>query len=535
MGWRDTSYTINFGYPYQQAYVYKSLSGETCPSGNICSTFFQHPNSVVVSDTPNNNVQGGNYRAAYFNDKITMSRKLTLNLGVRYDWAGSFLPPQGNDGTGPFATKFLIPAETGVTNPDGSFAPFPTYNLWSPRLSFAYDVLGNGKLAVKMSAGRYIGITSSPNSQPGPGANSTGVDPIATTSCTFNNWDGSIPYVPDFGAQNYLGSSTNVNLSKACIKTGRDASGNPIAAGTYNFAPGLKPSYLNEYTTSVEYSINRNYSFHAGVSRKFDIGGSVTNTPLLPISAYTQETCVNDPGRDGLGDTPGLPQVCTYNVPTANPNRLVVNNLFTNYNLSTHEGQASYTGYDFTFNKNYSNKWQFLAGYGLSLAHAAEPNAITPDQQLYNHNADLTTWRNAIKMSGSYGLPDIPYFPGHKLGGVQWSSTYTAQSGDWYDRTADVTNALGTKVTQDVDPHMGRYPWTKDWDQRITKRFKITDKQYVELKWDQYNIMNSNTIQSFGSLDSSSSTYRQPVTNIPLSPKTILAPRIYEWSASYRF
>jgi len=296
----------------------------------------------------------------------------------------------------------------------------------------------------------------------------------------------------------------------------------------------------------VDYSINRNYSFHAGVSRKFDIGGSVTQTPLLPFSAYTQETCVADPGRDGLGDTPGLAPVCTYAVPdgthtpgiAANPNRLVVNNLYVNYNLSTHEGQATYTGYDFTFNKNYANKWSFLAGYGLSLAHAAEPNAITPDQLLYFHNQTLTTWRNAIKMSGQYGLPDIPYFPGHKLGGVQWSSTYTAQSGDWYDRTADVTNALGTKVTQDVDPHMGRYPWTKDWDQRITKRFKITDKQYVELKWDQYNIMNSNTIQSFGSLDSSSSTYFQSGVRAPgpvLAPKTVLAPRIYEWSASYRF
>ena len=72
-----------------------------------------------------------------------------------------------------------------------------------------------------------------------------------------------------------------------------------------------------------------------------------------------------------------------------------------------------------------------------------------------------------------------------------------------------------------------------------SKRFKITDKQNVEVKWDQYNIMNANTIQSFGSLDSSSSTYFQPTVNgvkgAPLSPKTILAPRIYEWSVSYRF
>jgi len=544
MGWRDTSYTINFGQPYQEQFRYKSLSTESCgsiatgDSGDICSNFFQHPNSVIVSDTPNNNVQGAGYKAVYFNDKITMSRKLTLNLGVRWDWSNSFLPAQGNDGSGPWATQFLIPSESSITNPDGSIATFPTYTLWSPRLSFAYDVMGNGKLAIKASAGRYIGITSSPNSTPGPGANSSGVDPIATTACTYNNWDGSIPFnpVPDFSG-GVLGSP-NANLSAPCQKSGRNAAGQVVAAGTYNFDSGLRPNYLNEYTFGVEYSPNRNYSFRAGIQRKFDIGGSVSTTPLLPMSAYSQETCVADPGRDGLTDTPGLAPVCTYNVPTTNPNRTVTNVLFKNYNLSTNEGTAAYTGYDFTFSKNYANRWSFLAGYGLSFARAAEPNPITPDQLLYFGNQVLGTWRNAIKMSGQYGLPDVPYWSGHKIGGIQWSSTYTAQSGDWYDRTADVTNGLGTKVTQDVDPHFGRYPWTKDWDQRITKRFKITDKQNVEVRWDQYNIMNANTVQTYGSIDSSSSTYFQSGVRAPgpvLAPKTILAPRIYEWGVSYRF
>jgi hypothetical protein len=352
---------------------------------------------------------------------------------------------------------------------------------------------------------------------------------------------------PQFGAQNYLGSPTNVNLSASCAKSGRNAAGQVVAAGTYNFASGLKPSYLNEFTVGLEYSINRNYSFRVGVSRKYDIGdaqvysatsGSSTATmgkavnALLPYSAYTAETCAPDPGPDGKSDTPGLAPVCTYAVPTSNPNRLVTNVLYVPY--ASGEGVSSYTGYDFTFNKNYASRWSFLAGYGLSLAHPGTQNPLTPDQAVYNASQTLTTWRNAVKMSGQYGLPDLPYFPGHKIGGIQWSSTYTAQSGDWYDRLANVTNAVGTTVAQDVQPHMGRYPWTKDWDQRITKRFKITDKQNVEVRWDQYNIMNSNTVQTYGSLNSSSSTYFQP-NGTPLSPKTILPPRIYEWGVSYRF
>jgi len=555
MNWWDSSYTIDFRYPYHQTYVYKSTATDpACPGNNICSNYFLHPYQVTLDDTPNNNQQGGLYRAFYVNDKITMSRKLTLNVGLRYDWASSFLSAQGNDGTGPWATKFLIPHETSVTNPDGSVAPFPTYHLYSPRLSMAYDVMGNGKLAIKASYGRYFGITSSPNSQPGPGANSSGVDPIATTSCTYNNWDGSIPFNPkaDFGPSGIMGNPDNLNLSAACQQTGRNAAGQVIPVSTYNFDPALKPAYLDEYTAALEYSPNRNYSLRFGISRKFDVGsaqvlgtsGSSSATvgkkvnALLPYSAYTAENCVADPGPDGLSDTPGLAPVCTYAVPSSNTNRLITNVLYTNY--AANEGVGTYTGYDFTFNKNYSNKWSFLAGYGLSLARPGTMNPITPDQALYNWTQSLPVWRQALKFNTNYGLPAIPFLPGHKLDGIQWTSTYTAQTGEWYDRLAQVTNATGSTIVQDVGPHMGRYPWTKDWDQRITKRFKITDKQNVEFRWDLYNTMNSNTIQTFGSLNSSTKGYFQTTatgapTTIPLQPKTILAPRIYEWGVSYRF
>src|SRR5262249_43728393 len=182
LGWWDKDYSSNFGYPYYQAYVYRSVATDTCLDANgvavseICSNLFKNPYRVTVSDQPNKNADGGLYRSAYGNDKITWNRKLTLNVGLRYDWATSFLPAQGNDGTGPYSQRFFIEKKQNfITNNDGSKAIFPTYNLFSPRLSFAYDVFGDGKVALKGSYGRYVGITSSVNSQPGPGENSTGV------------------------------------------------------------------------------------------------------------------------------------------------------------------------------------------------------------------------------------------------------------------------------------------------------------------------------------------------------------------------
>jgi hypothetical protein len=509
-GWWDKSYTINFGYPYEEQFRYRSLATETCPGTVICSNYFLHPDSVIVYDYPNSSSAGAKYSGFYINDKITLSRRLTVNAGLRFEHASSFLSPQGNPGTGIYAVKNVIPYSTSITNPDGSVAVFPVYNLASPRFSVAYDVTGTGRVALKGSFGQYINMSASPNSQPGPGANTSGVNPISAKSCTFNNWDGTIPYVPVFGAQNYLGSPTNVNLSGAC-------SGGSTTAIT-NFDKNLETARMREYTAGLDLGLNRDYAVRLNMSRRFDIGGSKTINVLTPFSAYTDVRCATDPVDK---TTP----VCTYSIPSSNPNRTVNDRLLTNVDLNSHEGQNMYTAFDVSLSKQYSNRWSFLSSYAVDLARVNTTNPITPDQMLYNGQSSLPTWSQSIKLNGIYGIPAIPlHFA--KLDGVQWSSTLTSQSGDWYGRTVNVTNALGTAVSETVQGHYARYPWIKQWDQRISKKFKVAERHSIELRWDLYNTLNINTITTV-STNSSSSTF--------LRPSAIFTPRIYEWGASYRF
>ena len=106
LGWRNIVDTENIGYPNQQQYRYRSLTGD--PGCNEAANYdgcFTRPDSVLVYDYPNTTASGEWYNSLYLNDKITLSRKLTLNVGVRYDRYSSFLPEQGNPGTGPFATR----------------------------------------------------------------------------------------------------------------------------------------------------------------------------------------------------------------------------------------------------------------------------------------------------------------------------------------------------------------------------------------------------------------------------------------------
>jgi hypothetical protein len=575
MGWWDKDYTIYPGYPNYESYTYKSLPSETCPNSAICSNYFQHPYRVTVYNDPTKISLAGNgsglYRALYFNDKITWNRKLTLNVGVRWDWNKSVLPAQGNTGEGPYSSAYVIKDSIDYyPNPDGSQAKFPVYSLLSPRLSFAYDVTGTGRIAIKGSYGRYVGITSGPGSQPGIG----GADPLNSESCTFN-WDGSMPFKPNFGAQNYLGSPTNVGLVGSCAKL-QVVNGVTTPVASYHWDPNLKPSYVNEFTGTLDVGISKDYSFRVNIQRKFERNTYKTINLNVPVSAYTAARCVTDPGPDGiLGTADDVPNgACFSAVPTSNP---VLNAPASTYyapnDESTHEGDNSFTAYVFTFNGKYANRLNFVGSYGIDMSHTNPLNPFTtvngtvygtyapsatcptptgvtnpsgtsfkcegPNAFAYNAAiaAAPTVWSQSLKMSGIYGLPDLlPFFSKYHLGGVQYSAQFISQNGAYYSRVINATDVNGTAQTFLLQNHLGRYPWLNNWDNEIRKKFKIGEgRQTVEFTWDLFNSMNANTIQGWSSTNVSSSNYLQPNHVTPLRPSSILAPRIYEWGVTYKF
>ena len=150
----------NYGYPNQQIYRYRSLPGDT--------DFFQRPDSVEVYDYPNDTNAGVSFNSWYVNDMVNLTPRLTLNAGIRFDRYSSWLPEQGNPGTGPFAVANIFPENRA----------FPVYNAWSPRVSVIYDLFGNGRTAIKASYGRYAASGSGVTAASGPVA--ANVNPAAT-------------------------------------------------------------------------------------------------------------------------------------------------------------------------------------------------------------------------------------------------------------------------------------------------------------------------------------------------------------------
>ena len=489
LGWRNMQETENLGYPNQQLYRYRSAAGDpNCDEAHNYDGCFTRPDSVLVYDYPNTTASGEWYSSGYFNDRITVSQKLTLNVGVRYDRYSSFLPEQGNPGTGPFATKNIFEYK-GEDN-------YPIYSTFVPRVSAVYDLTGQGRIALRGSYGRYVGGSSGASANPGPGASN--VNPNAIITRTYSRWDGSIPYVP-----------VAANLTST--------SGGGVDR---SIDPDLKGPFVDEYTAGVDVGLNRTMTIQFNYVHKRDGNSNKTLNLALPFDAYTVTTTGVDPGPDNRTGTADDQVLTVYSVPRT----------FPTFGQSIErtvqaEGNNRYHAFGVTFNKQYSNNWSFLASFDTDYRDLRDNAPRNPNEVLYgpgtgtgagSYQFARPSWNYAIRLSGTYLLP----------WNITFGSSLQAQSGDYFFREVQIRDALNTNVAIRITPQAGRYEWTKIWDNRFSKRIKTIGSQSIEGEVNIYNTLNLNTITDQNNRVGAS-TYLQPTE--------ILAARVIKLGVKYRF
>jgi hypothetical protein len=418
---------------------------------------------MIIYNAPNFPRTTVHSTGVYAADQWSIGRRLTFNLGLRWARDDGYVPAQcREDGTfKDNSGQSLFPARC-----NDHVQSATQYSL-TPRLYFSYDLMGNGKTALKGGWGRFADWRN------GNQVLSLNPNVALQRRYVWRDLNGNRDYNP--GEVNL----DVVNGGDFIEEVGR---GNTAIANTVvNLdQPQTKE---DQVSLSLEHELRPNLAVRAtGIySRRFDI--VLTENLLRGPEVYTIANTRPDPGPDGrvgTGDDPGVSLTwweypTQYRPPQFQVNRLVGNDDATEY-FKTIEMSAM---------KRLSNGWQVLSSYSATKVQIPVPEGanINPNTYILANN---NTWEWLFRASGAYVFPR----------NVMVSVNFEHRSGDVQARTVSLTGG-GTipSITLRAEPIGSlRLPNQNTVDLRASKRFNLGSGRNIEVQANLFNVGNVNTV-----------------------------------------
>ena len=417
---------MKIGYMFQWYAPRYTGYGAPGPAGTAGHVSIYTTNGVPTSFWTDNgpvwNVNTLKNHALFVQDKFSVTSKLTLNYGLRFDQYHSAYPEQrfglnGNkpcvDDTdcdfGPFTVRTTTPARDVVT-----------FNTLVPRVALIYDVFGNSKTALKASWGRF-------STNPAELISSL-VNPIDLITKKYA-WD-----------NNYLTADPAVAATR--ITPAYVATRQPIFGGAQltpsTVDPNLKDSYTDEYTFGAEQEIVSDLRGYVTFVRKAQKNTFGRYDRLRTIANFTPVKAL-DPGPDGIagGSDKEDDRIITVFETGVPPDT-------TDYYLTNKPIGDTYDSVEIGVVKRMRDNWQLISGFtwtkrNLSSLFSEDPNIVAWN----GNNTQTTGW--TFKASGSYLW----------RWGVLVGFTYNARKGEAYGRTFTVTDQYLTLADPTADDPAG--------------------------------------------------------------------------------
>jgi hypothetical protein len=427
-------------------------------------------------------------------------RRLTLNLGLRFDYDHGYIPAQSLPGSNTFGGMTLTPAFVGPR----SFPEVQNLPNWkdiNPRLGFAYDLFGTGKTVVKGTVGRYVegqavGIAEVVNPM---------LDPAATK--TSRSWtDANGNFVPDCDLSNPLqngecGANSNANF-------GQSRTASTYAPGTVT---GWKTRGYNwEYSAGAQHEVTSGLSVDGSFHRRRNGNFRVTDNLLVGPGDY-DPFCVTSPVNGQLPGGGGQQTCGLYNLSPAkfglNQNSIA---------LSGNYGQQTqiYTGADAVANARLPHGIQFQGGVSVGRIETNQCFVVDSPQQLRFCDVKAP-FQPQLKVMGIFPLPwyglqtsvAVQSLPGPQILAT-WAAPAAAVTG--LDRP--LSGGARTVNVDLVAPGTLYGSRLNQVDFRGSKIFKV-GRTRLEAMFDLYNLLNANPVLTQN--NTYGANWQQPLTILP--------------------
>ena len=574
MGYYQFGYMTGYYYYSIDAQnYYYGIAGQDGLVMNI-NTYYQAPQKTVrTSDS----------LGFFFDDQWNPSKRLTFNLGVRYDkmtakfGKGQILmqpeTPEGFAGT------------LGVVRDRLGSGNLFDFNCFSPRLGVTYQLTKDGKTALRASFGRYytpLGVESFGSGGPDPDRS------YRITQFFLLPWDGL-----DANWDGVIFDAETMNATRKLLDGVRDGSLTPLNAeftannGNHldyrdefeiydpslnpwqrKIQPGLKNQHTDQFTVSFEREIFKNFSMALTYIHR-NTKDMIVEWPINKVTGlpweYERKTQVVN-GQEVslysivLADYNGDGEITNGDdgdVQWVNENS---DNEWRNLpDFEGHKARRLFQGLQLTFNKRYSNRWQLMGSLLWNSSSGVAARNKRQDQD-YNLEGSLIwgdawvagvnqlinnmegplpfTPRFEFKLNGNYTIPGIEADLGLRFrlhtGRPVWIlqeigeriTTFT----DLSDEELLATAVLASGGTQLVaqDPTKPLYmPMLKILDLRLEKAFRLGSGK-LSVIFDAFNVFNSQDVTN-------AYTKRVEGNDTVGQITGIVAPRKYRGGIMYSF
>jgi len=472
----------------------------------------------------------------YFQDRWTF-RRMTLTAGLRFDYLRSYVPAQHQEANRYFGARDFDSVDC-----------VPCWTDLDPRVGVSYDLFGNGRTALKMSAGRFLSLQSVQLAN----ANNPVVTSVNTVNRVWNDRfypEGDVRrgnYVPDC---NLLDPADNAECG--ALDNQNFGRNNPSATRyDPDYLRGFgKREYLWDITAEVQQQLGRGISLTAGYYRNWSGNFIVTRNLAVTPEDFSPYSIVA-PLDARLPDGGGYPVTGLYDISRSKFGQ--VQNLVT---YASNFGQQERVADFFNVSVNTRLGSGIQLGGGVDTGRTVNDTCfvVNSPQDLLNCHIVTPFWpQTQFKAFGSLPLPGDFYVSG---------TFQNTSAGPLQNVVGPGIDALYAASNAEIVPTLGRNlgacaptgvcnatatvpliaPQTmfdgrkNQIDLRLTKVVKLGSKLRLRANADLYNALNaSGTYVLNTSYSRTNNRWLQPISD-PNVGGAIMDGRFFQLSATLSY